>query len=150
MKIKFTVLGEPQGKGRPRFGGKTKEGKPITRTPDKTILYENLIVTEYRRQAGSAKFPDGEILDMRIIAYFSIPTSASKKKQQQMESGEIRPAKKPDMDNIVKVVADSLNKVAYHDDAQVVDCQIRNFYSRNPRIEVVILTANEQRKELKP
>ena len=30
------------------------------------------------------------------------------------------PLKKPDMDNIVKVIADALNSVAYQDDSQVV------------------------------
>ena len=104
MKIKFTVLGEPQGKGRPRFSN--VKGRMITRTPDSTVLYENLIATEYRRQVGSAKFQDNESLDLRIVAYFTIPASASKKKKKQMEDGEIRPTKKPDMDNIIKVVAD--------------------------------------------
>lgn len=139
MKVKFTVLGEPQGKGRPRFAN--VKGKVITRTPVETVLYENLIVTEYRRQVGSTRFPDNELLDLRIVAYFSIPASASKKKQKQMEDGEIRPSKKPDMDNIIKVVADSLNQVAYRDDSQIVDCQIRKFYSRQPRIEITILSA---------
>lgn len=140
MKIKFTVLGEPQGKGRPRFAN--VKGRVITRTPDATVLYENLIATEYRGQVGSTKFPDNEILDLRVMAYFTIPASASKKKQKQMEDGEIRPAKKPDMDNIIKVVADSLNQIAYRDDVQIVDCQLRKYYSRQPRIEVTILTAN--------
>jgi len=140
MKIKFTVLGEPQGKGRPRFAN--IKGKVITRTPEETVIYENLIATEYRRQVGSAKFPDNEIIDLRIMAYFTIPASASKKKQKQMEDGEIRPAKKPDMDNIIKVVADSLNQIAYRDDAQIVDCQLRKYYSRQPRIEISIITAD--------
>lgn len=140
MKIRFTILGEPQGKGRPRFAN--VKGKVITRTPDATVLYENLIATEYRRQVGSAKFPDNEMVDMRIMAYFTIPASASKKKQKQMEDGEIRPTKKPDMDNIIKVVADSLNQIAYRDDAQVVDCQLRKYYSRQPRIEVTILSVD--------
>lgn len=142
MKIKFTVLGEPQGKGRPRFGGKTKDGRPITRTPEQTVLYENLVITEYRQQCGTAKFPDNAMLDMRIMAYYAIPASASKKKQRQMEDGTLRPAKKPDMDNIIKIVADSLNDVAYRDDAQIVDCQLRKFYSRQPRIEITLLAAN--------
>lgn len=140
MKVRFTVLGEPQGKGRPRFAN--VKGKVITRTPDATVLYENLIATEYRRQVGSTKFPDNEKLDMRIVAYFTIPASASKKKQKQMQDGEIRPTKKPDMDNIIKVVADSLNHIAYRDDAQIVDCQLRKYYSRQPRIEVMILSAD--------
>lgn len=135
--IKFTVLGEPRGKGRPRFS--RKSGRPYT--PDKTVSYENLITTEYRRQVGD-KGLDGD-LDMRIIAYFGIPKSASKRKRQQMEAGELRPAKKPDMDNIMKVVADALNAVAYRDDAQVVDCQLRKFYSNQPRIDVLIQSAQK-------
>ena len=32
-----------------------------------------------------------------------------------MLEGVIRPSKKPDIDNVVKVIADSLNKIAYKD-----------------------------------
>ena len=141
MKAKFTVLGPPQGKARAKTV-RLKNGASHSYTPDNTVLYENLIVTEYRRQCGKTKFPDHEMLDMRIIAYYPIPASASKKKQRQMETGEIRPTKKPDMDNIVKVISDALNKVAFRDDSQIVDCQIRKFYSTHPRVEVTILTAN--------
>lgn len=55
-----------------------------------------------------------------------------------MAMGMIRPTKKPDMDNVVKVIADSLNQVAYKDDTQIVDCQCRKFYSESPRVEVRI------------
>lgn len=48
--VVFTVLGEPTGKGRPRFSayqnpntGKTY-GKAYT--PKKTVVYENLVRTE--------------------------------------------------------------------------------------------------------
>lgn len=140
MKVKFTVRGEPQGKGRPRF---SRVGNHVqTRTPDETVLYENLIRTEYQRQCGSARFPDNAQLDMRVLAYYQVPASASKKKVRQMLNREIRPAKKPDWDNIGKVVADSLNQLAYRDDAQVVDAQVRKFYSEHPRIEVVIQIAS--------
>lgn len=50
----------------------------------------------------------------------------------------IRPTKKPDTDNVLKVIADSLNQIAYKDDAQVVDASVRKFYSRNPRTVVCI------------
>jgi len=142
MQIQFTVLGEPQGKGRPKTV-RLKTGQSHTYTPDKTVVYENLIVTEFRRQCGAARFPDREELDMHITAYYTIPASASHKKQRMMESGEIRPIKKPDMDNVLKVVADALNAVAYRDDTQVVGCQLRKYYSRQPRIEVLILTAQK-------
>ncbi len=141
MKVRFTVLGEPQGKGRPKF---SKRGDfVVTRTPDETVIYENLIQTEFLRQCGNVRFNDNDYLDMRIMAYYSIPSSASKKKRRMMIEKEIRPTKKPDADNIIKVVADSLNQVAYRDDSQIVDTMIRKYYSEQPRIEVVIQTTKE-------
>lgn len=134
MQISFTVPGEPQGKGRPRFS--QKNGR--TYTPDKTVLYENLIRTEYLRQCPGLRFADKEPLAMRIQAYYSIPVSVSKKRQQAMEAGEIRPVRKPDADNIIKVVADSLNQAAYRDDADLVKVELEKFYSWQPRIEVEI------------
>ncbi len=60
-----------------------------------------------------------------------------------MEAGEIRPVKKPDADNIIKVVADSLNQVAYRDDADLVKVELEKFYSWQPRIEVEIKSLEE-------
>lgn len=136
MKAKFYILGEPQGKGRPRVETH-KNGKTVTRTPERTVYYENLIKTEYRAQCGG-KFNDDAMLDVRIFAYFAIPKSTSKKKRQAMLDGKIRPTKKPDFDNIGKVVCDSLNGIAYRDDAQVVDSMVRKFYSDTPRVVVTI------------
>jgi len=136
MTVKFTIPGEPTGKGRPRFFN--RGGKVMAHTPDETVVYENLIRLEYQRQCGKKRFEDNAMLDLQIIAYYAIPESASKKKKAAMENGEIRPTKKPDADNVLKVVADSLNQLAYRDDAQVVDTQFRKFYSRQPRLEVTI------------
>lgn len=144
--VKFTVLGEPQGKGRPRF---QKAGQFVrTYTPDATVAYENLVKVEYRRQCKDYMFEKGRQIDVRIAAYYSIPKSAPKKKQAQMLANEIRPMKKPDMDNVAKVILDSLNQIAYHDDVQVVDCQLRKFYGANPRIVVTIKDAEPIVKEV--
>lgn len=139
MRVKFTVHGEPQGKGRPRFS--TIAGNVSARTPDKTVVYENQIKTEFLAQCGSAKFPDDAALDIRVISHHSIPTSASKKKRALMMAHVIRPTKKPDFDNIGKVVADSLNGIAYRDDAQIVDAQVRKFYGLTPKVVVIISEA---------
>ena len=78
---------------------------------------------------------------MRITAYFPIPQSTSKKKHQAMIDHLIRPTTKVDADNCIKAIADGCNKVAYYDDAQIVDCQFRKFYSDNPRVVVTIQEA---------
>jgi len=136
MKVQFIVRGEPRGKGRHRTF--RRGDKLIQKTPEDTAVYENLIRVEYARQCGGVKFEAGVMLDLRIRAYCSIPASVSAKKKKAMEDGEVRPTKRPDADNILKSVADGLNKVAYHDDAQIVDTQIRKFYSHDPRLEVSI------------
>lgn len=136
MKVSFTVWGEPKGKGRPRFSTVGKHAKAYT--PAETVSYENLVKVEYCRQCKNAKFEDGSMLDLRVFAYYAIPKSTSKKKRKLMLDKVIRPTKKPDMDNIIKIIADSLNKIAYHDDAQIVDTMVRKFYSENPRVEISI------------
>jgi len=148
MKLKFAVLGEPRGKARPRFV--THNGYSRAYTDKNTVSYENNIKAMFKRAHPNKSFPEGMMLDLRVIAYFGIPVSTSQKKRAAMIAGEIRPTKKPDADNILKIVADSLNGLAYHDDAQLVDTQIRKYYSANPRIEITILsTGNNGYEQLK-
>lgn len=136
MKISFEVPGSPQGKGRPRFS--SYGGRVHTRTPEQTVLYENLVRTEYQRQCGETRFPDEKPLYVEITAFYEIPKSVSKKKRQEMLLGEIVPLKKPDLDNIAKCVLDSLNGLAYRDDAQVTELIVHKFYDEVPRVEVWI------------
>lgn len=131
--FRFTVYGEPVAKGRLRFVRATG----LTYTPQKTVEYENLVKLSFAA-AGGEKFLDDSILRMQIRAYFRIPSSFSKKKQAACRDGTVRPAKKPDADNIIKSICDALNNVAYKDDAQVVEVQLRKFYSDEPRVEVFL------------
>lgn len=46
------------------------------------------------------------------------------------------PLKKPDSDNIAKIVLDSLNKIAFDDDAQVVELTVvKKWTEEQERIE---------------
>lgn len=139
--VTFMVPGEPAGKGRPRFAiRKSRDGGSFVsvRTPDKTVVYENLIKIEYQRQTGRHRFPDDAMLEMEIEAFFGIPKGASKKRKAAMLTGDVRPTKKPDADNVLKAVADALNEVAYRDDTQLVDCIVHKYYDTEPRVIVTI------------
>ena len=46
-----------------------------------------------------------------------------------MIAGAILPTKKPDCDNILKVIFDSLNGLAYDDDVQVVSVTFQKVYT---------------------
>ncbi len=129
--ISFSVPGEPVRKGRPRF---TRTGHPYT--PGKTGSYESLVRLAY---GGSGTiFPKGVPVRVKITAYFGIPKSASKKRRAMMIAGDIAPTKKPDFDNIQKIICDALNGVAYHDDSQIVKADIEKVYSTTPRVEVTV------------
>ena len=53
-----------------------------------------------------------------------------------MLKNEIRPTKKPDLDNVAKLILDSLNNVAYKDDSQIVMLKVEKFYGEIPRMEI--------------
>ena len=136
MTITFTVPGSPQGKMRPRV---VKRGNFVqTYTPDKTVSYENLVKLMYGQEAKGRVFDREKSLRVLIVALYDIPQSTSKKRAELMRIGEIRPTKKPDLDNVAKIICDALNGVAYHDDAAVVDLKVVKYYSDTPGVTVTI------------
>lgn len=141
MVISFTVKGEPCGKGRPRFARCiTKNGKEYTKThtPKETADYEKLIQIEYLSQVGSIRFTKDTLLKATVKAYFRIPKTTPNWQKPYMEQGIIRPLKKPDWDNIGKIVTDALNEFAFHDDVQFIEGAVEKFYSNDPRIEIYL------------
>lgn len=134
--IRFEVPGAPFGKERPKFARRGNYTK--TYTPKKTLQHEKEVVAAYMEIAKGRKFEKGTPLDIRIIAYYPIPKSTSKKKQREMLEHRLRPTVKPDLDNVAKLVYDALNGVAWHDDNAIVDTQVRKFYSDMPRVDVSI------------
>ena len=130
----ITIPGKPVGKARPRFRG--AGFKVITYTPPATKKYEKEVARIYKQSAGVlyTNIP----LRVRILAKFPIPESWSKKNKGKDLKGEIKPNKKPDLDNIAKIILDGLNGVAYTDDKQVTSLEIEKVYSDTPCVVVYI------------
>lgn len=133
MIYEFEMLGSIVGKARPRMN--TRTGRAYT--PTKTKLYEYSL-----RQWFLMKYPNFKPIEGRvkvsIIAYFEVPKSTSKKKKAEMLSNNISPTKKPDIDNIVKIVLDGMNKFAFKDDTQVIKLDVEKRYAENPRMYIKI------------
>lgn len=129
MKIKFTIEGEPAGKARPRHG------KSGVYTPAKTKALENNIAYFYK--VNVKHYFEGYV-KMYLDLFYKIPKSDSKKKKAMKLNNELRPNKKPDADNVIKLVADALNEVAYKDDTQIIEIVCRKFYSDIPRMEITL------------
>lgn len=135
-KVKFIILGEPNGKGRAKFDTRGPYVRAVT--PKKTANYEALVKMEYQAQCDGFMFSRDAALGMLVTAYKPIPKSTSKKKRVLMLGDIIRPTKKPDWDNVGKIVCDALNKIAFCDDTQIVDGRVIKRYAEQPRVEVEI------------
>lgn len=136
--VQFRVPGKPQGKARARTVYNKQLKHSISYTPENDLLYENLIKTLYLQAAEGTRFEKGTPVALRIVARFEPPKSASKKRQRLMLEGEIPVLKKPDIDNIVKVVADALNGAAYHDDTQIIFTVAKKAYSAEEGLDIIV------------
>ena len=131
MAAAFCVIyGEPRGKGRPRF---TRCGQPYT--DQRTRGYED----EVRRAYKGARGPmfQGPV-EVEIYAFHAVPKSWNKAARTIALANQAAPMRKPDADNIAKIVLDALNGLAWRDDTQVAKLTIAKLYSGEPRCEVFV------------
>lgn len=141
MTIKFIVSGKPQGKARPRF---RKIGNYVsTYNPKQTTEYEKLVKLSAIEQCkGKFDKEYAGLVKMSIKAYFKPNKSISKKQYNLLIGTEY--LKKPDSDNIAKIICDSLNGIAYKDDSQVAHLEIEKYYAEEARVEVIIEYGNNK------
>jgi Holliday junction resolvase RusA-like endonuclease len=117
---RFTVEGEPVSKARARF---TKYGSKVhTYTPEKTMQAERAVAWTYRQTVGATGDPSSEET-FGLLAQFYNGT------QQRR-----------DVDNMLKLLLDGLNGVAWADDMQVMEVSARKHYvsKAEARTEVVV------------
>lgn len=133
MIYEFEMQGEIVGKARPRMN--TRTGRAYT--PTNTKMYEYALRQWFIREYPYFK-PIETRVKVTIIAYFDIPKSTSKKKEAEMLLENISPTKKPDIDNIIKIILDAMNKFAFKDDTQVTKLEIEKKYAESPKIYVKI------------
>lgn len=139
MTIKFIVSGKPQGKARPRF---RKIGNYVsTYNTKQTTEYEKLVKLSAIEQCKDQLNKEYTgFVKMSIKAYFK-PNKSISKKQYNLLIGTEH-LKKPDSDNIAKIICDSLNGIAYKDDSQVAYLEIEKYYAEEEGVEVIIEYGN--------
>lgn len=118
----FIVQGTLHGKGRPRFD--PRSGRAYT--PEATREYEGEIQAAWLLAHGERL--DGPVA-VYITAHQTIPKSANKAFREAVAAGKAWPMRKPDTDNICKIVLDALNGYAYADDTQVVRLHAEKMYT---------------------
>lgn len=133
MVYEFEVPSKIIGKGRPRLNTYTGSVYTPTRTKDYESLVEQYFLLKYPRYKtveGRAK--------VSIVAHFEVPKSTSKSIKEQMLENTISPTKKPDIDNIIKIVLDSMNKFAFKDDTQITKVDVEKVYGLEEKLCIKI------------
>lgn len=111
---KYIIVPGMRGKDRPRFN--MRSGKVYT--PSTTTQFERVVAQCYRTQGGNCF--DSQPVMLSVVLFYKLPQSLSRRRKDAMLEKKEPPMVKPDIDNVVKIVMDALNGVAYDDDKQVV------------------------------
>ncbi len=129
----FEVPGKVRGKGRPRF---MRNGH--TYTDSKTVEYERLIKASYLKRTS---YISQKSIRMSMYVCFAPNKTDTKKNRALKLLNSLWPSKKPDVDNVIKVVLDALNKVAYQDDTQVNEVHVIRHFDEKERL-IICLSEN--------
>jgi len=129
MRIKATILILPIGKARARHA--VKGGRVMTYTPAKTRLAEAVIQTQIRQQVLKKGVFGGDQA-IKLIATFYRPRPKHLPKRVTM------PITRPDVDNLYKLLGDSLEKFVYANDSQITSADIKKRFGSPPRIELLL------------
>lgn len=133
--ITFRVDCPPMGKERPRFAG------GHSYTPKRTKEYEEKIKRAFQKaveESGITFFPTDQRVRIECVALFGIPQSAKRKRMPDKILVGVPCVKVPDIDNILKIVQDALNKIAYLDDRQIWEGTAKKIYSDLPGLEITL------------
>lgn len=123
--MRFEILGEPVAWARARTGG----GHHFT--PSKQADHMDLIRMAWHRDPERAPFPKAAALRLEVTTWHSRPRAhygTGKNADKLKPNAPAFKISRPDFDNYVKIVADALNQVAYHDDAQIVSAVVEKRY----------------------
>ena len=136
------IPGAPVGQGRPRFTN--INGHPKAYDPENSRNYK-----AYVRMLATQAMKDSDFTmiegacSIKIVAYFEVPKSKSKKFKLAALNNKEWPTKKPDVDNIAKAIQDALNGLVYKDDSNIVYMSVSKYYSTNPKVLVIVCEEKE-------
>ena len=124
MKYTFEIKEKAIGKQRPRYSSKTHR----MYTPTKTSTFEEKVKWSFKSKYNIETELSTKPFKAKIIAIFE-------KKREELIT-KVDYIKKPDADNIAKIILDALNGLAYKDDSQVSLLLVQKDYGTENKIIV--------------
>lgn len=124
----------PVSKARPRFVNGRCYTPETTKVAEDAIAF---IVKAHMIKHGLTT----TLLPVSITLEFSfkLPASATKRDRELLKQGKLQNIKKPDLDNLVKLVTDAMNKIAYNDDNQVVVINASKVFGDEDYIKISLM-----------
>ncbi len=134
-KFSFSILGEPVAKDCPRFICKSD----ILSSSPRIIPFEQWVRDCFQRiHPEEHPFDSSVPLCMEVQTYHNLPENATKKERKAMKKYGVLLSEKPDLGNLLSMIKTGLKEVAYYDDCQIVESNVKKFYGTNERIEIRI------------
>ena len=130
--ITINVPGMPIPQARPRF---TRQGHAYETAKCKAY---KAIVAAAARAAMKGKTPITGRVFVWCQFFMPIPKGWSKAKKEDALNGAIQPLKRPDGDNLEKLIWDALTGIVWSDDAQIVQWAGAKWYG-NPETVVKVI-----------
>jgi Holliday junction resolvase RusA-like endonuclease len=137
--IRFELHGVPVGWQRTGLRViAPRHGKPFATvyTPAKTRTFERALALAAKVAMRGRPPLEGPLV-LCVTAFMPVPNSWSQKKRDAALAGTVRPTGKFDWDNLGKCT-DSLNKIVWIDDAQIVDGRVVKIYDEKPRLRIEV------------
>ena len=130
--IKIVIDGAVRGKQRPRL---TRSGHVYT--PKETRDAEAGITKLASEAMAGRDLLTGPV-SLNIFMVIEPPKSMPKRRRQWLIENRCAVTKKPDLDNIAKLIGDALNGVAFEDDSQVAELWVKRVYGETSKTVVSV------------
>lgn len=135
--IEFTIPGRPAAWQRTNAFVDKRSGKLLKTTPKEMAAAQEAVATLCRFAMRNCPPLPGAVR-LEILCVYAIPKTWPKWKRQAALDGKVWKVTVPDHDNLVKLISDALNGIAYADDAQIVKASFGKRYGFPERTDVRI------------
>lgn len=142
--MKVTVPGKPLPLNRPRFRRRGKFVQCYNSQTEEENNFKNAVKNALSDEENAflvdlMKSKKTYYVTLGCIFYVPIQSGTSKKMREKKLNNEVRPDKRPDIDNYIKFVLDAIHNVIYTDDACVTEItNTSKRYGEEPRTELTI------------
>lgn len=140
--ITIELYGNPVPQQRPRFA----KGSNYPIVYDSQKRFKETLQWQIKSQFRNEPLTIPIKLD--CIFFMPIPKSTPKFKQRQMHNGLIAHTKKPDLDNLLKLLLDCSNGLLFKDDSQVCEIRAKKIYSEKPGTVIRLIPLADEKKDL--